>query len=134
MSLYVVTSKATGDEVIRYVSMTPLEMKWPFSEYDHTETDPDEPVVVPGTTRLTRLQFVGRMGEAAMVAILAMAQQSVEIAAWVKLLDWATPDPDGTSIDLADPRTIAGLQALEPLLIAQGVVTEGWAQGVLNGQ
>lgn len=138
MSLYVVTDKSTGAEVIRYCSSTVVERindaAYPLDAFSHVEADPENPVAAPtGQTRLTRLQFVARMGEAATVAIVAMAQSSAEVAAWMKMLDWATPDPDGTSIDLKDDRTIAGLNAIEPALIAQGVVATGWVQGVLNG-
>lgn len=71
------------------------------------------------------------MGEAVFVAVIGMSQQSVEMAAWVEMVRMTTPDPDGTSIDLDDPRTVAGLNAIEPALIAQGVVSAGWAAGVV---
>ena len=75
--------------------------------------------------------LIGRMGEAVFVAIIGMVQQSVEIAAWVEMVRMTTPDPDGTSIDLDDPRTVAGLNAIEPVLVAQGIVSAGWAAGVV---
>ena len=79
---------------------------------------------------MTRLAFVARLGEPAFVALLAMAKQSLEVEAMVKLIEWAQPDPDGTSIDLDDPR-FQKLHDFEPVLVAQGVVDAGWADGVL---
>jgi hypothetical protein len=48
-------------------------------------------------------------------------------------MELATPEPDGTSIDLDDPRTQAGVQALGMVLEQQGVVSADWAEGVLRG-
>ena len=30
-----------------------------------------------------------------------------------------------------DPRTVAGLNALEPVLVSQGIVSAGWSAGVV---
>ena len=129
MSTWQVTNRLTGEVVYAYASDDPVE--WPGMEY--AENNPVrvvDTVEVP-KRRLTKLEFIGRMGEPVFIAILAMAQQSVEMAAWVELVRMATPDPDGTNVDLDDPRTLAGLNALEPVLIAQGIVAEGWAAGVV---
>ena len=40
-------------------------------------------------------------------ALLGLARESVEVEKFVKMIDWATPDADGTSIDLDDPRVQA---------------------------
>ena len=129
MSTWQVTERATGKVVYAYTSDEPVE--WPGMEYaTHNHNKVIEVVVAP-KRRLTKLELIGRMGEAVFIAILGMAQQSVEMAAWVELVRMATPEPDGTSIDLDDPRTLAGLNALEPVLIAQGVVSAGWASGVV---
>ena len=129
MSTWQVTHRLTGEVVYAYTADDPVE--WPGMEYAaHNHNRVIEVVEVP-KRRLTKLEFIGKMGEAVFVAILGMAQQSVEMAAWVELVRMATPDPDSTSIDLDDPRTVAGLTALEPVLIAQGVVSEGWAAGVV---
>lgn len=61
--------------------------------------------------RLTKLQFVARMTPQEFTNLLSAARADVGAEMFVKMLDWATPDPDGTSIDLDDPRTIAGVQA-----------------------
>ena len=129
MSTWQVTNRTTGEVVYAYTSDVPVE--WPGMEYaDHNHNKVIEVVEAP-KRRLTKLEFIGRMGEAVFIVILGMAQQSVEMAAWVELVRMATPEPDGTGIDLDDPRTLAGLNALEPVLIAQGIVAEGWAAGVV---
>ena len=129
MSTWQVTKRLTGEVVYAYTSDEPVE--WPGMEYAaHNHNKIIEVVEVP-KRRLTKLEFIGRMGEQVFIAILGMAQQSVEMAAWVELVRMATPDPDSTSIALDDPRTVAGLTALEPVLIAQGIVSAGWAAGVV---
>ena len=129
MSPWQVTERATGKVVYAYTSDEPVE--WPGMEYaTHNHNKVIEVVEAP-KRRLTKLDLIGRMGEAVFVAIIGMAQQSVEMAAWVEMVRMTTPEPDGMSIDLDDPRTLAGLNALEPVLIAQGIVSEGWAAGVV---
>lgn len=86
-----------------------------------------------GRRKLTKLEFISLLGDAAYVAILAMARESVQIEAWVRMLELATPNSDGTSVDLDEVRTIDGIQAIGAVLTAQGVVGEDWAAGVLNG-
>ena len=129
MSTWQVTERATGKVVYAYTSDEPVE--WPGMEYaTHNHNKVIEVVEAP-KRRLTKLELIGRMGEAVFVAIIGMAQQSVEMAAWVELARMATPEQDGTSIDLDDPRTVAGLNAIEPVLVAQGIVSAGWAAGVV---
>lgn len=129
MTTWRVEHRVTGAVVHAYTSDEPVE--WPGMEYaNHNHNRVVEVVDVP-KRRLTKLEFIGRMGEQVFITILSMAQQSIEVSAWVELVRMATPDPDGTSVDLDDPRTLAGLTALEPALIAQGVVAEGWAAGVV---
>lgn len=83
------------------------------------------------STRLSKLEFVERLGDAAFKALLEQAKVSVDIEGFVKLIDWTTPDLDGTSIDLEDPR-VHKIHDLEPGLIAAGVVQAGWADAVLG--
>ena len=129
MSTWQVTERATGKVVYAYTSDEPVE--WPGMEYaTHNHNKVIEVVEAP-KRRLTKLELIGRMGEAVFVSIIGMAQQSVEMAAWVELVRMATPEQDGTSIDLDDQRTLAGLNALEPVLVAQGIVSAGWASGVV---
>ena len=129
MSTWQVTERATGKVVYAYTSDEPVE--WPGMEYATHNHNKVIEVVDPPKRRVTKLELIGRMGEAVFVAIIGMAQQSVEMAAWVEMVRMTTPEPDGTSIDLDDPRTVAGLNAIEPVLVAQGIVSAGWAAGVV---
>lgn len=129
MSTWQVTNRLTGKVVDAYGADAPDHADvYPFDTYNHNRV---LEVVEAPKRRITKLELIGRMGEQVFVAILSMAQQSIEMAAWVEMVRMATPEPDGTSIDLDDPRTLAGLNALEPVLIAQGVVSAGWASGVV---
>lgn len=91
---------------------------------------PDAPVdtrMFGGRRRLTKLEFVTLLGDD-FVSILSAAKQSVDVEAFVLLVTLATPDPDGTAIDLDDHR----MQALHQLEIA-GVLGESRAEVILNG-
>lgn len=135
MPIYIVQSKSTGQEVTRYSAEAPIA--WPgmaFDTHAHTELVEVEEItdVVPrmeSGRRLTKLTFVALIGEDAFKAVLAAAKVNVDLEAFVKLIDWATPEADGTSIDLADPRTISGVQALE----AAGFIAPGRAAEILGG-
>lgn len=100
--------------------------------------DPEAPPdtrLFGGRRRVTKLEFVQLLGGQQYGAILAMAKQSIGIEAWVKLLELATPESDGTSINLDDPRTQGGVQAIGQALQQAQAVEDGsaWAAGVLNG-
>lgn len=136
MTTYAVRNKATGQEITRYAAQQPVEqiddLAVPFAEFEHTPLPEEITDVTPRMEtgrRLTKLAFVGLIGEDAFKAVLAAAKVNVDIEAFVKLIDWATPEADGTSIDKDDPRTIAGVQALE----AAGFIAPGRAQEILNG-
>ena len=130
------TSKQTG-EVVEYVQTLPYQEhmsdSWALEEVADAyvaPTDPEAPVdtrMFAGRRRLTKLEFVALLGND-FTSILAAAKSSIEVEAFVMLVTLATPDPDGTSIDLDDPR----MQALHQLEIA-GVLGAGRAQEILNG-
>ena len=82
---------------------------------------------VPPARRLTKLAYIGRLGPD-FINVLTASKTSVEVEAFVRMLDWATPDPDGTSIDLDDPRVIYALNTLE----ASGVIGAGRAAEILS--
>lgn len=63
--------------------------------------------------RLTKQQFIDRFKPEEMAALLAAAKMSVAVEAWLFRFNSLTPDADGTSVDLTDPRTIGGLHAFE---------------------
>lgn len=135
MTLFAIVRKADGIEVYRYRHDGPVEWNgMPFSEYDHVPLAEEEvpPVVEPsGPRRLTKLQFIDRLGDAVYLAILTMAKTNVLIEAFIRRFEMATPEADYTSIDLDDPRTVAGVTQIGEALEAAGVVGAGWADGVL---
>lgn len=95
-----------------------------------TPAEPDAPAdtrMFGGRRRLTKLELVALLG-ADFTAILAAAKQSIDVEAFVTLVMLATPDPDGYSLDLDDPR----MQALHQLEMA-GVLGSGRAEEILNG-
>lgn len=116
MQTYIVTRKSDGVEVYRYTAETPEEwIGYEFSTHTHTEFIPQAAEPTPtGPRRLTKLEFVGRMDPQEFLGLLSLSKTNVEVEAFMRLLDWTTPDPDGTSIDLDDPRTIAGVRAMFP--------------------
>lgn len=78
--------------------------------------------------RLTKQQFIDRFKPEEMVALLAAAKMSVAVEAWLFRFNSLTPDADGTTVDLTDPRTVAGLQALE----MGGLISPGRAIEMLS--
>lgn len=95
--------------------------------------DPGPQPMYGGRRRLSKLEFIELMGDAAYVAILQLAKTSVEVEAWVKKMEFTTADSDGASIDLDDPRTQAGVVSIGTVLHGMEVVPADWAEGVLNG-
>lgn len=131
MPVYVVTRKSDGVEVCRYPADAPTPWNhMGFDTHDHVEVptvnaDGSQDAVIT-SLRMTKLNFIGRLG-ADLTSILAAARQSVDVEQFVKMLDWATPDADGTSIDLMDPRVIGALQQLEQA----GIIAPGRAAEIL---
>lgn len=136
MTNFRATHKQTA-EVVEYDAPMPLSEHltddWRLEEVAEAyvaPADPDAPVdtrMFAGRRRLTKLEFVALLGND-FTSILAAAKSSVDVEAFVMLVTLATPDPDGTSINLDDPR----MQALHQLEIA-GVIGAGRAQEILNG-
>lgn len=76
--------------------------------------------------RLSKLGFIGRFG-GSYTNVLQAAKVSVDVEMFVRMLDWATPDADGTSVDLDDQRVVYALQMME----AGGILPAGTAETVL---
>ena len=131
MPTYTIIHKANSQEVYRYSATAPIEWHgMGFDTHDHkplSEAVTDVTPRMEAGRRLTKLAFVHLIGQDAFLNVLAAAKVNVEIEAFIKLIDWATPEADGTSIDKDDPRTIAGLQALE----AAGLIAPGKAAEIL---
>lgn len=126
MNTYQVTRISDGVDVYRYAADAPIE--WDgmgFDTHSHTQIAIDAPVQQQGPRRLTKLAFIGRIG-GEFAGILTAAKTNVQVELFVRMLDWATPDPDGTSVDLDDPRVVDALDTLE----AAGVIATGRAQEI----
>jgi len=83
------------------------------------------PAPVATVRKLTKLEYMNRFSDSELAAIYGAAKVSPAVEVWLKKFEMATPDADGKAIDLDDPRTIAGLQALEAAtLLGAGRATE----------
>lgn len=126
MTIYQVTRKSDGVDVYRYAADAPIE--WDtmgFDTHTHTPIVQDAPATPQGPRRLTKLQFIGKIGSE-FAGILTAAKSNAQVELFVRMLDWATPDPDGTSVDLDDPRVVDALDTLE----AAGYIGVGRAQEI----
>ncbi len=83
----------------------------------------------PSTRRLSKLAYMNRFTDVELANIFAAAKGSLSVEVWLAKFSATTPDADGTAIDLDDPRTVAGLQALE----AAGLLASGRATQILEG-
>lgn len=134
--IYIVTETATGNEVYRYQADAPIEWNgMSFATHTHTEHAEvvEGEVIAPTKRRLTKQEFFDKLGGAAVGFLLTAAKTEVAVEAWIKRLDLVTPDPDGTSVDLDDPRTVQGVNDLGAMMVSLGVVSSGWASEVLSG-
>lgn len=100
----------------------------PPPKWDAPDPAPDPaPPASPGVRRVSKLQFVALLG-GDFLKILAVSKQNVQVEMFVRMLDWATPEADGTSVDLDDPRVVGALEELE----AYGVIGMGRARGIVD--
>ncbi len=92
-----------------------IDLPWPMPA----------PAAPPKPRRLTKLEFIRLFTDVEFATILAASKQSVALEAWYERFRLATPEPDGTSIDLDDPRTVGGVLALQQAgLLAPGRAAE----------
>ena len=87
----------------------------------------EPPAPVPSVRRLSKLAYMNRFTDAELAGIYAAAKTVVAVEVWLAKFNATTPEADGTSIDLDDPRTIAGLQGME----AAGLLAAGRAAEIL---
>ena len=139
MSTWQVTERATGTVVDAYGADAPDHSDvYPFDTYNHTLVIPVEQP--DPSRRVTKLQFRNLFSAEEKVAIEfasldnPSASQEVRLQAaglrvFLADVESATPEPDGTSIDLDDPRTVAGVNALE----SYGLIATGRAAEILSG-
>ena len=139
MSTWQVTERATGKVVYAYTSDEPVDWPdYPFSTFNHAREIPVE-APIP-TRRVTKLQFrnLFTAGEKVAIEFASLDNpngtqeerlKSAGLRVFLADVESATPEPDGTSIDLDDPRTVAGVNALE----TYGLIATGRAAEILSG-
>jgi len=126
MSHYIIEDRATGEVVHAYSADAPDHTDaYPFGAFNHILQKP-APAVAP-QRRITKQEFIDRFTQGEMDGILATAKTVVAVEAWLFRFNSVTPDADGTSIDLNDQRTIAGVHGLE----AGGLIAAGRAAEIL---
>jgi hypothetical protein len=138
MPLFQATNLDTH-EVFQYEADQPLELHrgagWWLEDVSEGVPSPEDAAQPPdtrkygGRRRVSKLEFIDLLTDTEYVTILAAAKESVQIEAWIRKMELATPEDDGTSINLDDPRTQGGVQALELI----GLLGEGRAEEILNG-
>lgn len=123
--IYVVTNKLTGAEVYRYEAAAPIE--WggmEFATHAHTELIAEVATQEPTNLgQISKLAYMERFSDAELAAIYGAAKVSLAVEVWLEKFKLAE------FIDLSDPRTLAGLQALE----ANGLIGPGRALEILHG-
>lgn len=134
MATWVVVNRVSGAVVYSYTAEEPCEWEgMSFATCNHIKQKKDQAAPTPARRGVTKQEFLDLLGPAAVAFILAAAKTNVTVEAWVKRLDLVTPEPDGTSVDLNDPRTIAGVEQLGQLMLSNGIVPTKWAEEVLSG-
>lgn len=98
-------------------------LDWVLVEY----VAPPAPTPAPTVRRISKLNYMDRFTDAELAGIYTAAKTVVQVEVWLAKFNATTPDPDGTSIDLDDPRTVAGVQGLE----AAGLLGAGRAAEIL---
>jgi len=131
--IFIVKNKATGAEIYRYSADAPIEWSgMAFADFDHTAEVELITDVIPrmeSARRLTKLAYMNRFTDTELATIYSVAKTEISVEVWLAKFNAATPEADGTAIDLDDPRTVGGLQALE----AAGLIGTGRAGEILNG-
>lgn len=112
MTTYSVQRRSDGEIVYAYSADEAVDWPdYPFAEFNHIPQPP--PAIAPTPQRrVTKLEFVGRLGDD-YIPLLVASKTNVGIEAFIKMIDWATPDHDGTSLDLNDARLVGALSQLE---------------------
>jgi hypothetical protein len=112
---------STGQIIIADLSF--VEAHYPG---DYTEIV-EPPAPMPTVRRLSKLAYMNRFTDAELAGIYGAAKTVVSVEVWLAKFNATTPEADGTSIDLDDPRTVAGLQGME----AAGLLGAGRAAEIL---
>lgn len=124
--IFVVTEISTGKEVYRYTSDKTIEWKgMEFTTHAHSEFIAEEVATQEPANlgQISKLAYMERFTDAELANIYAATKISPAVEVWLEKFKLAE------FIDLADPRTLAGLQALE----SNGLIGTGRALEVLHG-
>jgi hypothetical protein len=118
MPVFVVNRKADGETVYRYEAEQPIEWQgMAFDSHVHVEVAAPAPEPVPSgdapsRRRVSKLAFQELLGDTLYLQIKAAAQTMPAVGLWLDKFNMLSTEADGTSVDLEDPRTRAGLEAL----------------------
>lgn len=83
---------------------------------------PDDPVPIdPATRILTKLEYMDKFTDAELAGIYTAAKTVVQVEIWLEKFKLAT------DVNLDDPRTLTGLQAME----AGGLLADGRAAEIV---
>lgn len=126
MTTWAVQNRVTGEVVYIYTADAPYP--WDGMGFDicnHIEVVDAPPTLPP--RKVSKLEFMNLLTDEELVGIYAAAKVSPAVEVWLAKFHATSVEPDGTSIDKDDPRTIAGLEALE----AVGLISTGRAAEVL---
>ena len=99
----------------------------PMPSWAVADVPPEEPVAVQ-SKRVTKLDYMNRFTDEELGLIYTVAKTNVGIEIWLAKFNATTPEADGTAIDMFDPRTVGGLQAME----AAGLLAPGRAMEIIN--
>lgn len=124
--IFVVTEISTGKEVYRYTSDEAIEWKdMEFATHTHLPAIETVDAVQPVITerKISKLEYMELFTDNEMVSIFAAAKTSPLVEIWLEKFRLSE------FIDLADPRNVDGLQALE----SAGILGQGRAAEILNG-
>ena len=81
MSIFIVTRKSDGTEVTRYCAVEPVASLGNFETHDHTaQPEEDAPITAPAKSRLTKLEFIERLGDAEVLGGVFGRDQAVYVA------------------------------------------------------
>ena len=77
---------------------------------------------------LTKLEFMQRFTDVELATLYTVAKTNVAVEIWLAMFNATTPDAQGYSVYLNDPRTIESVQMLE----AAGLLAAGRAAEILS--
>ena len=125
MANWVVENRITGEVVHVYGADQPDHFgTFPLEQFNHIRQKEVE--AAPVRRRVTKLEFIGRLDND-FDTLFDASKTVVAVEKFMKLLDLATPESDGTSVDLDDARVVLALNSFEQ----SGLIAAGRAAEVL---